>query len=183
MIVKHMLRDCLDKLGRRDYLDEKSTTAEEKTILAHLLRGANVVYKELIGSYFPLICEETVKPENGDILTSQLSNHILYAVSVRAGGKELPFKTLPDRISVGEDYAEVAIKYAYDPVVSLTIDDEFACSHVTVDAVSDGILSQYYLYLKMYDLAKFYDASYRDKLWHQFNKNRKNMLKYRGWES
>lgn len=180
MKVNFLIAKCLGKMDVDDFTGHVTEEREKNTMKA-LLRALNAVYGEIISDYLPLVAEQTVTVKDGKVSASSLEKQALYPIGATKDGRKIKFGTDAENIYFAES-GEVTLKYAYLPAAELTEDGEFELVGASDDMISDGMLAQYYLAEGQYDVAKSYDAVYREKLWKLRYKNKDMRLKERRWQ-
>ncbi len=180
MTAKFLLARCLEKINVTDFLDKSSYTNYDKSILDPLLKAMNIVYEEFICDYFPLITDEEVNLKNGVCLTKSLEKQIIYPISLMKDGQKVAFVAEVNGIRADIE-GKATLRYAYMPAEKIDVNGEIEMGLMPLDTLTDGIVAQYYLINKAFDLAQLYDARYRKKLWALRYKGKNLMLKERRW--
>ena len=181
MNVKFVLQECLKKLGESDFLSKSSTTAAENKEKELLLHAVNETYRSLLSEYFPATHTDEVEFKGGKLQMDGLTREILYPIELTVDGVKTPFVVSVDSIEAKAE-GKATLKYAYMPQTQLDIEDDVRMLNVSVDLFSDGVLAQYCYMAKLFDLAKYFDDCYRDKLFGARYKNKTLMLKDRRWQ-
>lgn len=180
MTVKKIIGECLIKMGETDFTSKTSYTETEQKLIESLLAALNIAYREVVCEYLPLVHTETVLFEKGEYAVAPLEKKIIYPIRVTKGDSVVAFKAYADRIVAATDgYA--ALEYAYMPD-ELKLADNIENLRLTQSALSDGALGEYYFANKVFDLAKSFDSSFREKLGFLRYKGRRLMLKERRWQ-
>lgn len=180
MTVKSILAECLTKMGTENFLNKTTLGADEQKLANRLLAALNVIYREVVTQYLPLYAEEVVSFENGRLKTQNLEKHILYPVAVYRDGQPCKLKAYNDTITCGFD-GEARLVYAYLPETELKISDSIEDMRMSVSALSDGTLGEYYFENKVFDLAKSFDTDFRAKISMLKNKASRLCVKRRRW--
>ena len=181
MTVKKVIAECLVKMGGKDFTNNSEYTADEQELLDALLAALNIVYREIVSEYLPLTECEEVEFEDGVLKISKLSKRILYPVRVTRGDEVKAFKAYPDRIAVNFS-GKAMLEYAYMPNNEFEISDSISDLRLTESALSDGTLGEYYFANKVFDLAKSFDTSFRDKLGLLRYTGKRLRVKERRWQ-
>ncbi len=181
MTVKFLIKKCLAKMQLKDFVDSPQGEREQE-IVRGLLSAYGAVFREIISDYLPLVTSEKVSVSAGKIRASALSKQILYPICVKDGNRRLDFGTDPEYIYVADnDLKQATVEYAYLPTTEFNLNSEVCLMGASDDLIGDGMLANYYLATGMYDLARTYDASYREKLWRLRYRNKNLTLKERRW--
>ena len=180
MTVKQLVKKCLEKLNVEDFSDDPKTD-REKNLANGLLNAFEAVYGEIIAEYVPFVTEEKVVFENGRTSAEGLSKQIVYPIKVVCGRRQTDFCTDAEYI-YAEAEGEATLTYAYLPSTEFTFESKADIMGASADMLSDGMLAQYCLAAGMYELAKSFDASYREKLWKLRYKNKGMRMKARRWD-
>lgn len=182
MTVKTVLGECLIKMGKENFAVKSEYDTEESNLLKQLLAALNIVYRETVCQYLPLVEVEEVIFENGRLNADSLAKAILYPISLKRKGVAVDFKTYPDRITADIDGAAV-LEYAYLPDSEFKLNDSISHMRLTQGALCDGVLSEYYFANKVFDLAQDFDTSFRSKLGLLKYKGKRLLVRQRGWQS
>ncbi len=172
MTVKFLIQRSLEKMNVEDFTKRSVQTDREKLLQQALIYSLTAVSRELLAEYIPLWTKEKVVFKDKKLSATELSKRILYPICVVKDSKRLEFKTDAENIYATES-GEMTLTYAYMPDTELDLDTKVDFIGASDDLITDGMLAQYYFASGVYELAKSYDASYREKLW---------KLKYRGKE-
>lgn len=170
MKIKDVVGECLIKMGQTDFSNEQTLDAQQTELKNKLLAAINIVYREIVSEYLPLYKTETVDFSSGKIASSSLSEKILYPVKVIKNKEKQSFFTGADGVYCDID-GEAEITYAYMPSSPLAFSDEINDMRLTIGALSDGALGEYYFQNKMFDLAKSFDSDFRAQI---------GVLRYKG---
>lgn len=182
MTVKQILGECLIKMGMQDFSVKQTYSDSEQETIDALLGALNIVYRQIVGEYLPLVKNENVTFENGEVGVSNLDESILYPIRITANAERINFKTYPDKI-VADYNGKAELEYAYMPSSPFTINDSINDMRITCDALSNGTLGEYYFANKVFDLAKNFDTTFRNQMGILRYKGRCLRLKARGWQS
>lgn len=182
MTAKNVIGECLIKMGLADFTTKSKFSESEQELIDGLLGALNIAYREVICEYLPLTVEENVYFQNGQLMTSALSEQILYPIRITKGDSVVSFKAYPNRITAGID-GEAVIEYAYTPTTPFSLGSSIGDIRITQSALSDGTLAQYYFANKVFDLAKSFDTAFRSKMGFLRYKGKSLRLKERGWNS
>lgn len=180
MKVKDIMRECLVKMGRENFLDKEQKSEEENALASGLLSSLSAVYRELTTCDFPVTTSEEVRFSGGVLRADSIKKAILYPISLTVGGNSVEYTAYHDRIEANVE-GTATLKYAYDPESDFGIGDSIADIRMSVGLLSDGTLANYYLANKIYKLAEAFDSAFRSKLTLARYKGRPLYLKYRGW--
>lgn len=181
MTAKNVLGECLVKMGLADFTQKSSYSDSEKELLDGLLGALNIAYRETVCEYLPLIAEEKATFLDGQLLVSSLAKQIIYPIKITRGDSEVKFKTYPNRICA-DISGEALIRYAYAPSTPFSLNSSIGDARITQSALADGTLAQYYFANKVFDLAKSFDASFRNKMGFLRYRGKSLRLKARGWD-
>ncbi len=182
MTVKKVLGECLIKMGKENFAIKTEYDDEEIRLLKQLLSALNIVYREIISEYLPLVETEEVEFVDGRLSADSLSKTILFPISLKRNGEEKRFKVYADSIAAAFSGAAV-LEYAYLPENDFTLTDSISHMRLAQGALCDGILSEYYFANKVFDLAQDFDSSYRSKLGLLKYKGKRLIVRQRGWQS
>jgi len=181
MIIKDVLGECLVKMGMENFISKTEYSEKENGIITDLIAALNIVYREIVCEYLPLVFSEEVELKNGEVFASELAKRILYPIRLYSGDNVLNFKVYPDKIAAGKS-GVFTLEYAYVPDGELTIDDSIDDMRLTSAALSDGTLAEYYFKNKVFELARDFDASFRNRMGILRYKGRRMRMKQRGWQ-
>lgn len=181
MTVKKLVAKCLEKLGEQDFTGSSTMLESQKRMQDKLVYAINAVYREIITEYIPLVTSERAEIRDGKIRAAALSKQVIYPIRVSVNGEDVKFAADAENICVRQGDGTAEVTYAYMPSEALKIDGSMEILGASEDMLSDGAISQYYLAEGVYDLAKIYDMSYRDKLWKLRYKDKSMRLKERRW--
>lgn len=182
MTVKKVIGECLVKMGEIDFTGKSTYSEDERSLLAALLAALNITYREVICEYLPLVHTEEVLFEDGAVDISSLEKKILYPIRVTKGDSVAAFKAFANRITA-KISGRATLEYAYLPDSELTLDSVISDLRLTQAALSDGALGEYYFANKVFDLARSYDSSFREKMGFMRYKGRSLRLKERRWQA
>lgn len=180
MTVKFLISKSLEKMNVDDFAGKSQLTDREKNLQRSLVYAFGAVYRELLAEYIPLETKEKATFKDNKLSAAALSKRILYPISVLKNSKKLDFQTDAENIYTTES-GELTVVYTYLPETELTPDTEVNFIGVSDDLITDGMLAQYYFATGTYELAKSYDATYRDKLWRLKYKGKELKLKAGRW--
>ena len=171
MTVKQIVEECVVKMGLDNFINNQSYTADEQKLVDRLVFNVNVVYREIVTSYLPLIDSADVEIVNGEYAFSSLTGvRILYPVRLEAGDRDVKVKTYATKLKC--DYEGAAkLYYAYLPSSDFAFADSINDARITSQVMCAGVLAEYYFQNKVFDLAKSFDLDYRAGL---------SVLKYKG---
>lgn len=163
MTVKEILGACLEKSAKSNFISNATYTSEQQAIIDRLLSALNTVYREIATEYLPMLTDEEVTLENGKINPSDLSHPALYPVKILdADGIKHAMKCYPAEIR--SDFSgEAVLTYAYLPD-ALALSDSVGDMRLTVNILSDGVLSEFYFTDRVFDLASAYGDKFRTAL-------------------
>ena len=182
MTVKRIIGECLTKMGERDFTDNAQYSETEQGLIDSLLAALNIVYREVVCEYLPLVHSESVTFCDGVLYISSLEKKILYPIRVMQGENVVSFKAYADRITAKISGA-ATVEYAHMPDSELTLTSAISDLRLTQSALSDGTLGEYYFANKVFDLARSYDTSFREKMGLLRYKGRRLRLKERRWQA
>jgi len=181
MKVKQIVEECIVKMGLDNFINNQTYTADEQKIIDRLVFNVNVVYREIVTSYLPLIDSREVQIEGGEYVFADLTGvRMLYPVRLEAGDKEIKFKTYATKLKC--DYeGRAKLYFAYLPSEDFVISDEIDDTRITSQVMCAGVLAEYYFQNKVFDLAKSFDLDYRAGLSVLKYKGRSMFLNVRRW--
>lgn len=162
MLVKEVIGECLVKLGKENFIDEAELTDEQQALVDRLLAALNIAYKEAVTEFIPLYCEEDVTVSGGVIDISGLSRRILYPVALSSGGRARKVWVRPEGLSADAE-GRATLRYAYLPE-DVTLSSDIADMRLTAGVLSDGVIGEYYLADKVFEIAEAYETSFREAL-------------------
>ncbi len=169
--MRKILKECFCKLNTADLSQKENPTEEESLLISRLIACVNTAVREAACEYLPQIYEQCVESENGVIDVRELDKRILYPISLVLGDKKIKIKTYPSCLKA--DFRGAALlRYVYIPD-EYGIDDDVEIDRMTADVASDGALAEYYFRNRVFDIAQYFDARFRNAL---------TMLRYKGRE-
>ena len=180
MTVKFLIQRSLEKMNVQDFTKSSLLTDREKLLQQALIYSLVAVSRELLAEYIPLQTKEKVVFKDKKLSAKELDKHILYPISLVKDSKRIEFQTDAENIYAAEN-GEMTLTYAYMPETELALSTEVNFIGASDDLITDGMLAQYYFASGMYELAKSYDASYREKLWRLKYKGKELKLKAGRW--
>ncbi|MBO4381145.1 MAG: hypothetical protein J5815_03215 [Clostridia bacterium] len=181
MTVKQIVAECVQKMGLDNFLDNQTYTSDEQKLVARLVFNVNVVYREIVSAYLPLVDTADVSVVGGELAFSSLQNvRILYPIRLVAGDNEINFKSYATKIKC--DYSGAAkLTYAYLPSTDFVLTDTITDARITSSVLASGVLAEYYFQNKVFDLAKNFDSEFREEIARLKYKGRSMFLKERRW--
>jgi len=179
MQVKDILRDCLKKLNRADFLENETPTEQETALLSRLLDCLNLVYQEIVTDYFPLSVVEEVQLNGSLFRYSELEHRLIKPIKLEKDGKNITFTAAPSGIYCGA-VGTAAFTYCYLPE-ALDAGSEIDDYRLTSGLLSNGVLGEYYFLDSVFDMASAYDAKFRNDLSWAAAKGREIKIKARRW--
>ena len=181
MTIKKIVGECLMRMGLDNFVDNQSYTQDEQKLLVRLLFNVNLVYREIVTAYLPLVDRADIEIANGEFAFASLTGvHILTPLRIEVGDESIKFKCYPTKIKC--DYSGPAtMVYSYLPSTDYTITDSLDDARVTLEAMACGVLAEYYFQNKVFDLAKNFDSEYREIMSTLKYKGRSMFLKERRW--
>lgn len=182
MKVKDVLAECLVKMGVENFISDGDYDEQQSAMVAQLLAALNCVYRDIVARYLALSVVEDVELIDGALDYQKLQNYILYPKNLYFEGEQCRFRSYPDRLE-STFSGKAKLHYAYLPTNELKIEDEVSVAGLTPEAFSDGILAQYYLAQKMFDLAESFDSDFRFKMSALHNRGKSLRLKERRWQA
>ena len=66
MTVKSIVAECLVKMGLDNFVNNQSYTPDEQKIIDRLVFNVNVVYREIVAEYLPLVATADVDIASGE---------------------------------------------------------------------------------------------------------------------
>lgn len=170
MEVIKIISECLIKMGEKDFTANQTYTTAQQSLADKLLGALNVIYREAVVEYLPLIAKQEIELGDDGYEVSGLAHAILYPIRLEKDGARRRTYVFPTRI--GSDFVgKATLTYAYTPSQPLTLDGTLDDTRFTVSALSDGTLGEYYFQNKVFDLAKSFDTDFRAAM---------SMLKHKG---
>ena len=181
MTIKQIIGECLMKMGLDNFINNQNLTSDEQKLANRLLFNINVVYREIVASYLPLVNSADIVIANGTYSFSSLTGvRFLYPIRLEAGDKEIRFKAYATNIKC--DYSGNAkLTYAYLPSTDFALTDSISDTRITPQVICAGVLAEYYMQNKVFDLARSFDADFRAGISELKYKGRSMLLKDRRW--
>ncbi len=181
MTVKKIIAECLIRMGLDNFVDNEQMTVDEQKLVDRLLFNLNIVYREIVSAYLPLVDVADVDVVDGEFAYSALENvKILYPIRLEVGDNEIRFKSYPTKIKC-EYKGRAKLTYAYLPSVDFVLGDSIDDARVTTGVIVLGVLAEYYFQNKVFDLAKSFDSDFRDGMARLKYQGRNMFLKERRW--
>ncbi len=181
MKVKNIIGECLVKMGLDNFVDNEQLTVDEQRIIDRLLFNVNVVYREIVSAYLPLVDAREINVENGEFAFENLDDvKILYPIRLESGDMQIKFKSYPTKI-VCDYKGRAKLTYAYLPSADFVLLDDIDDARVTAGVIVSGVLAEYYFQNKVFDLAKSFDSDFRDGMARLKYQGRTMFLKERRW--
>lgn len=91
MKIKDVVGECLTKMGQTDFSNEQNLDAQKTELKNRLLACINIIYREIVSDYLPLVHTESVSFQDGKIASSTLSKQILYPIKIVQGDEKKVF--------------------------------------------------------------------------------------------
>ena len=181
MKVKKIIGECLVRMGLDNFVDNEQLTVDEQKLVDRLLFNVNIVYREIVSAYLPLVDAKEIDIVGGEFEFSSLDDvKILYPIRLEKGDMQIKFKSYPTKIAC--DYSGMAkLTYAYLPSADFVLTDEIDDVRVTMSVFVCGVLAEYYFQNKVFDLAKSFDSDFRDGMARLKYQGRTMFLKERRW--
>ena len=181
MTIKQIIGECLIKMGLDNFINNQTLTSDEQKLASRLLFNVNVVYREIVTSYLPLVDSADVEIADGTYNYSSLTGvRLLYPIRLEAGDTEIKFKSYASKLQC--DYSGTAkLVYAYLPSTDFLLTDSINDARITLQVICAGVLAEYYMQNKVFDLAKNFDEEYRQGVSALKYKGRSMFLKDRRW--
>lgn len=168
------LSELKSKIGAEDVDDESST------IIAKLLRCANLAYEEIVTEYIPILNTETLSVNEGKILFSSLAKPICGIVSVRdESGNDIKYTLSADHISLSA--ASAQITYQTIPA-QLALGAEPSVLFPE-RLLAYGIAREYLFLQDQSEAALIYEKRFKDALTSFVRKKSKLLLPRRRWHA
>ena len=181
MTIKSIIAECLVRMGLDNFVNNEQKTADEQKIIDRLLFNVNLVYREIVSAYLPLVETREVEIVDGEFAFSALDNvRILYPIRIEVGDKEIKFKSYPTKLKC-EYTGGAKLTYAYLPSTDFVITDTIDDARITAAIVATGVLAEYYFQNKVFDLAKSFDSDFRSGMARIKYQGRQMFLKERRW--
>lgn len=182
MQIKDVIGECIVKMGENNFVNKESYDKDEQALVNKLLGALNIAYREIVADYLPLVYTQKISAVDGKIDVKSLDKDILYPISVKIGGKKVTFYTDATSIYLSGS-GEAEIKYAYMPNKVLAFDDELVDMRLTMSALSDATLAEYYFQEKVFELAKSFDTDFRAQVGLLRYKGKGVCIKRRRWQA
>lgn len=182
MKIKDVVGECLVKMGQTDFSNEQNLDAQQTELKNKLLACINIIYREIVSDYLPLVHTESATFADGKISSSSLSKKILYPVKIVKDGEKKSFFCGATEIFC-DVTGQAQITYAYMPDADLTFDGEINDMRLTKSALANGALGEFYFQNKMFDLAKSFDSDFRAQIGILRYKGRNLVIKARRWRA
>lgn len=181
MTIKKIVGECLMRMGLDNFVNSESYTLDEQKLIDRLVFNANLVYREIVTSYLPLVDRAEIEIVDGEFAFASLVGvHILSPIRVEVGDESAKFKCYPTKIKC--DYqGRATLVYSYLPSTDFALTDSIDDARVTLEAMVSGILAEYYFQNKVFDLAKNFDSEFREIMSTLKYKGRSMFLKERRW--
>lgn len=181
MTVKQIIGECLVRMGLDNFINNQSYTADEQKLADRLVLDLNIVYRQIVARDLPLVASADIEIENGSYSFSSLTGvRFLYPVRLEVGDSAIKYRTYATSIKC--DYSGSAkLFYAYLPSTDFALTDSIDDVRVTPQVLCAGILAEYYLQNKVFDLARNYDDEFRGAMAEIKYKGRSMFLKDRRW--
>ncbi len=182
MQLKEAIQICLTYLGDEDANINTQTAQHPKLKL--LVNCANLVIKEIVGEYLPLIEEEEVEVKDGKIYYEELTHKVLEVRKVEDLDSGLPsdFYHTPTYCKVVNNGVKRAgIVYSYTP---LDIDIEEECPLpplVSAKTLALGICAEYSMIFGMYEQSVAYSDRFKQDMRTAVRKKGEIKIKPRRW--
>lgn len=181
MQIKDVIGECLVKMGEVNFVNKQNPTDEETALMNKLLGALNIAYREIVADYLPKVYTQKISAVDGKIDVEKLDKNILYPISVKIGGERVTYYT--DATSIYLSGAgEAEIKYAYMPDGVLALNSELVDMRLTMSALSDATLAEYYFQEKVFELAKSFDTDFRAQIGLLRYKGKGVCIKRRRWQ-
>lgn len=181
MQIKDVVGECLVKMGENNFVNNESFDEDQQALVNKLLGALNIAYREIVADYLPLLYTQKVSAVDGKIDVEELDKSILYPISVKIGGEKVTYYT--DATSIYLSAAgEAEIKYAYMPSKVFALGDELVDMRLTMSALSDATLAEYYFQEKVFELAKSFDTDFRAQIGLLRYKGKGVCIKRRRWQ-
>lgn len=159
----------------------KTLKAEDAKELELLVRCCKLVLHELSVSDFPLKTEVTAEAVDGRIGFSDLPENMLEIISVRKGGRRLPFTEFYDCVTVPESgKCKVTCTLAH-PDITLGGNAFYEGNKPSVGLVAYGIAREYCLISGMSDDAATWDNRFIARVEEESRPRREMRVKARTW--
>ncbi len=182
MKVKSAIGECLVKMGKTNFVNKTYYSDEESELIDRLINALLIIYRQIVTSYLPRTCQEEVIVTNHRIEYSSLSNHIIYPISLYRGDSKEKFKSYYDRIEADFD-GRAVLNYAFMPDMDITINSDIDDANLTQNALTNGILGEYYFEEKIFDLASSFDTDFRVEMDTLKLKGKNYRIKARRWQA
>lgn len=181
MTVKQIIGECLVRMGLDNFINNQSYTADEQKLADRLVFTLNVVYRHIVAKHLPLVASAEIDVENGSYSFASLTGvRFLYPVRLEVGDTVIKYKTYATSIKC--DYSgKATFYYAYLPSTDFALADTITDVRLTPQVLCAGVLAEYYLQNKVFDLARNYDEEFRDAITDLKYKGRSMFLKEGRW--
>ncbi len=167
MQVKQLICNVMRMAGRPDAAEEceqgGTLSDEVKRMQTAMLLCLNAVVDELARGYFPLRAAEEMTSPDGNYAFSSFARLPCRIVRVTSGGRRVPWKVIPLKLSCASRRIEV--EYEYVPE-RLELGDEFSYPDGAVGEylVSCGVAAEYLIIAGDVSCAEMWERRYREEI-------------------
>ncbi len=181
-MVKDIIMSAARLLGceqeLRYYFEDEDEEYED--LAALLLHCFQLVENELALDYLPLLAEQSVRTDDGEIAFAKLSRPAVRIVKVSGeDGEALPYTLFPDRLRT--EKGRVTIVYAYAPEEK-TWEDESEFSPYTSSRLFEyGVAAEYCTAAGRFEEAKMWEQKYKAAVESAYRMNGGGRIPPRGW--
>lgn len=183
MTVKECMRLASTILGIDNdvaayYADDVSPEQKKRAEL--LLTCFNIVENELALDYFPLIAEDTLETEQGNVPFSSLENSAVRVIKVTdEWGNSAAFQLFPTYLKTQP--GKVCVKYTYTPVNKTKDDESDFCSAVSARLIAYGMAAEYTMAMGVFEDSAMWDKKYKDGIRTAYRVQKCERLRSRRW--
>lgn len=182
MELKEAIQLSLTYLGDEDASVNNKTAQHPRLKL--LVKCANLVIKEIVTDYLPLVETEEVDVRDGRISYERLLHRVLEILSVTNAqtGIESNFTMNPTECIVHNgDMTKAKVKYTYIPV-DIEIDEQCPVSPlVSAKTLALGICAEYSLIEGMYEQSVMYSDRFKEDMRTAVRRKGEIRIKPRRW--
>lgn len=182
MELKEAIQLSLTYLGDEDASVNNKTAQHPRLKL--LVKCANLVIKEIVTDYIPLIETEETETSDGKINYEKLLHRVLEILSVKdmKTGISTNFRMNPTEcILENKNIQKAEVRYSYLPV-DIDIDEQCPVSPlVSAKTLALGICAEYSLIEGMYEQSVMYSDRFKEDMRTAIRKKGEIKIKPRRW--
>ena len=145
-----------------------------------LVKGFNVVEKELAVDYLPLYAEDTIRTNTGSIFYTSLTRKPVRILGIKDGdGTSLKYRIFPEYIKT--ECGEICVRYTYIPEEKLLLDSSDYKLQASENLLAYGIAVEYCLARGRFEEASIWEKKYKQALKSAYKSNPSVVLRTRRW--